>query len=395
MAVVPKIWPAGSDERGGYPDAATAIKHLEPREPVYCLYSRVLTNVAEAFQRGFPGRVLYAVKANPDPRVLSCLLQAGIRDFDTASLPEVALVKSLDPAARCHFMAPVRLLGAAGEAYRLYGVRDFVVDHQGELDKLLSEVPAGEVTVFVRLATPREEATYDLSTKFGADAEQAKALLQAVAEAGAEPALAFNVGSLVLDPLAYSEALGLCAEVLRQSGATIRRLDLGGGFPSAYPGLGSAPLEDFFTAIAEARRRLDLPDEVELLGEPGRALVAEGMSVVTQVMLRKDDSLYLNDGVYGSLSEPAISKGLVRFPTRVHRLGGAASEKTRAFQIFGPTCDSLDVLPKPYDLPKDIERGDWIEFGMLGAYGLAMRTHFNGFYPETLIEITGSPPGLD
>ncbi|MDJ0611804.1 MAG: type III PLP-dependent enzyme [Kiloniellales bacterium] len=393
MVANPRLMVGRSENAGRYESVEQMVADLQPREPVHCLYPRVLEGLATTFLEGFPGRVLYAVKANPDPRVLSCLMRAGIRDFDTASLAEVALVKSVDPDARCHFMAPVRLLGAAGEAFRRHGVTDFVIDHPGELEKLLAEVPAAAVTVFVRLATPSRDATYDLSTKFGADPATAGALLAAVAEAGAEAALAFNVGSLVLDPAAYREALALCAQVLAASGVTVRRIDMGGGFPSAYPGLPSAPLEDFFSAIAEARRHLSLSDEVELLGEPGRALVADGQSVVTQVTLRKEDSLYLNDGIYGNLSEPAISKGLVGFPTRTLRgPGEALSGAKRPFRLFGPTCDSLDVLPAPYDLPADIDTGDWIEFGMLGAYGLAMRTHFNGFYPETLVEIAGEPP---
>ncbi len=392
MVANPGLTVRRTEEAGRYQSVGEMVAALQPREPIHCLYPRVLEGLATTFLAGFPGRVLYAVKANPEPRVLARLMRAGIRDFDTASLAEVALVKSIDPDARCHFMAPVRLLGAAGEALQQHGVRDFVVDHPGELEKLLSEVPAEAVTVFVRMATPSRDATYDLSTKFGADPARTKALLAGVAEAGAEPALAFNVGSLVLEPAAYREALALCAQVLAGSGVAVRQIDLGGGFPSAYPGLASAPLKDFFAAIADARRHLGLPDEVELLGEPGRALVADGLSVVTQVTLRKDDSLYLNDGIYGNLSEPAISKGLVGFPTRCFRRGSAAlSAETRAFKIFGPTCDSLDALPEPYVLPADIETGDWIEFGMLGAYGLSMRTHFNGFYPETLVEIEGEP----
>ena len=393
MVANPRLMVGQTENAGRYESVEQMVADLQPREPVHCLYPRVLEGLAATFLKGFPGRVLYAVKANPDPRVLSRLMHAGIRDFDTASLAEVALVKSIDPDARCHFMAPVRLLGAAAEAFGRYGVTDFVVDHPGELDKLLAEVPARAVTVFVRLATPSRDATYDLSTKFGADPATAEALLAAVAKAGAEAALAFNVGSLVLDPAAYREALGLCAQVLAASGVPVRRIDMGGGFPSAYPGLATAPLADFFAAIAEARRHLSLSDEVELLGEPGRALVADGLSVVTQVTLRKEDSLYLNDGIYGNLSEPAISKGLVGFPTRTLRgLGEALSGPRRPFRLFGPTCDSLDVLPAPYELPADIGTGDWIEFGMLGAYGLAMRTHFNGFYPETLVEIAGEPP---
>jgi len=405
------ILDAGYTEPGRNPDAGPALAPLpryddaralvagrEPREPVYCLYPRALETVARRFLEGFPGRVLYAVKANPDKHVLSRLLAAGVRNFDTASLPEIALVKELAPDAHCHFMAPARLIGAAGEAYARFGMRDYVVDHPEALSNLLAETGGRDLTIFVRLATPSASSMYDFTSKFGAPPAQAVALLRAVVAAGAEPALAFNVGSMVMDPAAYRAGLAVCREVLEESGVRPRLVDLGGGFPSPYPGVASPPLEDFFGAIAEAGRALPLAPDAELLGEPGRALVAEGLSLVTQVILRKEESVYLNDGIYGSISEPGLSAGEVHFPTRPIRLDGDFSSETRTFKVFGPTCDSLDVLPRPFELPADIRTGDWVEFGMLGAYSNAMRTRFNGFYPDTMVEIGDAdawPPGVE
>jgi len=131
------------------------------------------------------------------------------------------------------------------------------------------------------------------------------------------------------------------------------------------------------------------------LSEPGRALVAEGVSLVTQVIMRRDNELFINDGIYGSLSEPGASDGKVHFPVRAHRAEGREFDtETQPFKLFGPTCDGADALHVPFDLPADIQIGDWIEFGMLGAYSLANRTSFNGFYPETMVEINGpaTPP---
>jgi ornithine decarboxylase len=63
-------------------------------------------------------------------------------------------------------------------------------------------------------------------------------------------------------------------------------------------------------------------------------------------------------------------------------------DETRDFTIYGPTCDSLDVLPRPFTLPADIQCGDYIEFGSIGAYSLTNRTGFNGFYPNTFASIS-------
>lgn len=380
-----------------FSSALEMLRSLEPVDPVYCVYPHVLQRVAREFLDGFPGTVMYAVKANPAPMVLRGLIAGGIREFDAASIPEMEAVHEIMPGARCHFMAPVKLPGAAARAYTHHGVRSFVVDHENELARLLEELPARDVDIFVRLAAHDPDATYDLSTKFGAYPDRVIALLQEVERAGARPALSFNVGSLVLRPAAYLRALKQCQEVLLKAQVSISRLDVGGGFPAWYPDVDARPVEEFFAAIGEFAREAGSSAPLELLAEPGRALVAEGMSVVTRVLLRKDASVYMNDGVWGSFIEPIISKGLVRYPTRIYRDGQVlVPGDTREFTLYGPTCDSLDVLPRPFTLPADIQCGDYIEFGNIGAYSLTNRTGFNGFYPNTFASISDAserPPG--
>jgi ornithine decarboxylase len=114
------------------------------------------------------------------------------------------------------------------------------------------------------------------------------------------------------------------------------------------------------------------------------------MSLIAQIHLRKDQRLYINDGIYGSLFGTTIG---INFPARLLRPGGNAASQTQDFQIFGPTCDSLDVLPRPFALPADARSGDWIEFGMLGAYSNALTTGFNGFLPEAFVTLGDGCPG--
>jgi ornithine decarboxylase len=364
------------------------LSRWRPVEPVYCVYPSVLRREASRFVDGFPGEVLYAVKANPAPLVLQELAAGGITDFDTASVPEMELVRRTVPSGRCHFMAPVKLPGAALTAYQDFGVRSFVVDHRNELERLLLELPRRDVEIFVRLAAHDADATYDLSTKFGASPEEAIDLLARVAAAGTLPSLAFNVGSLVLRPGAYRRALEQCRHLMAKTTVGVARVDVGGGFPAWYPDVTASPMKEFFNTMAQFAG--GEAGGLRLIAEPGRALVAEGVSLVAQVLLRKDDRLYLNDGVWGSFIEPVISKGLVRYPTRSYRDAEPMSADTvRDFTLFGPTCDSLDVLPRPFPLPADIQRGDWIEFGNMGAYSLTNRTGFNGFYPDRFARIEG------
>jgi len=371
-----------------YDDVRAVLRALAPDEPVYCIYPRIYRAEAKRFLSGFPGRVLYAVKANNHPDVMRCLLEAGIRHFDCASLPEVEQVRTLSQDATCYFMNPVRLPGAAATAFRLHGVRHFVVDHAVGLDLLRDEIDVGCCVVFARMAVSHRAARMDLSSKFGASPEETVELLQSIHALGAEAALAFNVGSFVTSPEAYVEALAIARDVLQALPFRLRLVDVGGGYPKAYPGFSVPSLEAYFDAIREVRR-LPLTDDGELLSEPGRALSARGLSALTRVLLRKPGRLYLNDGMYGIFWELRF-KVQPRFAARAFRDGEPLAGPMEPFLLYGPTCDSSDVLPATVDLPADIRAGDHIEFGSVGAYSLGGRTDFNGFYSDRVVMIDGA-----
>jgi ornithine decarboxylase len=362
------------------------VAALEPSYPVYCLKPRVLEARARRFVELFPGHVLYAVKCNPHPLVLRAFHRAGVRGFDTASLPEIALVRELFDDAEAYFHHPVKAAAQVESAHHVYGVRHFIVDHLVELEKVRQATHGDrDLVVLVRVATPGGFAEIDLSAKFGATPRHAAELLEAVAAHGFTAGLAFHVGSQCLSPDSYRTALEMVGEVLEHSQTPIRYLDVGGGFPARYPNMEVAPLEAFMAVIAEGWAKLDLPDDCELMCEPGRALVADGCALVTQVQLRKDRNLYINDGIFGSLSELVVTR--IMLPARAIRQGGGLAHESAYFTIFGPTCDSNDVLPRHFRLPADIREGDWIAFDQVGAYSNAAATHFNGFYPETFVEI--------
>jgi ornithine decarboxylase len=119
----------------------------------------------------------------------------------------------------------------------------------------------------------------------------------------------------------------------------------------------------------------------------GRALVAGGGSVIVQVQLRMGNMLYVNDGVYGALSDAGALR--FRFPTRLIRpTATCPSAEDAVFGFFGPSCDSLDVMRGPFMLPNDVKEGDWIEVGQIGTYGSCLRTAFNGFGRATLVEVS-------
>ena len=369
------------------------LEHRRPAAPVYCIYPRVYRDTAREFVSGFPGRVLYAVKANAHPAIVHLLYEGGVRHFDCASVPEIEVVKSVADDVTPYFMVPVRLRSAAREAKERYAVRHFMVDHVSAIAPLAAEVDMARAVVFARMAVHHESAMQDLSGKFGAPPEETPELLEAIKAAGAEPALAFNVGSGVTSVVAYAYALELAQSVLQSLPFRLRLVDIGGGYPRAYPDFPVPPLERYFERIGEAAARLPLAEGGEILGEPGRALAAPGLSAVVEVLLRKDRRLYLNDGMYGIFWELRF-RGHKRYPVRVYRDGRVHEGETESFTLYGPTCDQTDTLSGEVALPRDVRPGDHLEFGSIGAYSLSGRTDFNGHYSDAIVTIDGNgePP---
>jgi ornithine decarboxylase len=378
------------------PRVDTLVADLRPSDPLLCLRPTAIADAARRFVAAFPGEILYAVKCNPEPRVLQALWAGGVRHFDCASLAEVKLVRTQLPGAQVHFMHPVKARPAIAEAFERFEVTDFALDYSDELAKIVQEtVRVGLVGdppvlgLFVRLALPKGGAVYDLSGKFGAPPEDAARLLRAARPHAARLGVTFHVGSQCLDPAAYERALALAGDVIAASEVPVEIVDIGGGFPVSYPDMAAAPLDAFIAAIE--RGAAALPRNVQLWAEPGRALVAGGGSVVAQVQLRRGEALYINDGVYGNLSD-AGALGF-RFPARRIRLGEAEDGEAKLvdFALFGPTCDSADRMKGPFRLPADTREGDWIELGQLGAYGACLSSRFNGFGGSQLIEVADQP----
>jgi ornithine decarboxylase len=264
------------------------------------------------------------------------------------------------------------------------GVRFFAVDCMAELEKLAAHAGKGSVAM-IRLSAPQGMAVYDLSTKFGAPPEQVAAMLRRAPALGLEAGLTFHVGSQCLKPEAYPRAMDLAVRTIDEAGAAVRWMDLGGGFPAYYRTTDAPPLETFFAQIRAAEEKLCRPRGIRLLCEPGRAMVAEGGSLLTRVVLRKGkDVLHLNDGIFGGFAEVAWGKDELTLPLRVHRPGRPPAKATQSFTIYGPTCDGNDKLPYRLDLPDDIADGDWIEFNLLGAYGREMAGHYNGLVSDAV-----------
>ena len=398
LAVAPLRRRFEAEAPAALPSVDALVAAEQPADPLHCLRPRLIAATARTFLAAFPGEVMYAVKCNPEPRVLRALWAGGVRQFDCASPAEVALVRQMFGAgATIRYMHPVKARPAIRDAYRQHLVRDFALDSADELEKILAETPqmalvgrraARGLGLHVRLALPKGAAVYDLSGKFGAAPDEAARLLAAARPRAERLGLCFHVGSQTMDARAFRQALTIAGEVIARSGVKVDVLDVGGGFPVSYPDLLPPTLEAYVAAIAAGVEEAGLTG-LQLWAEPGRALVAAGVSVVVQVQLRRGDTLFINDGIYGSLSD-AGAPGF-RFPARLIRAEGTPVSAARVpFALFGPTCDSVDRMRGPFLLPEDVREGDYIEIGQLGAYGGALRTAFNGFDRAQMVEV-GDP----
>ena len=382
----------GSLELHNHPDASAVVRALSPDEPVVLNRPQAASRAARFFVEKFPGKSLYAVKANPSPDLLRVLWDAGVTHYDVASIAEVRLVRATLPQATLCFMHPVKTASAIAEAYRVHGVRTFSLDTQEELEKIVAATDGAEdLSLCVRLRVSSDYSELSLASKFGIDLADAAPLLQATRQVADSLGICFHVGSQAMTPFAYVQALERVRAAIVDASVTVDIIDVGGGFPSIYPGMEPPPLEDYFGAIHRASESLPISYSSELWCEPGRALCAEYNSIVVKVEKRRGTELYINDGAYGALFDAAHVGW--RFPVKLIRDGEVVDmeEGLEDFSFFGPTCDDMDHMDGPFELPGDIRAGDYIEIGMLGAYGAAMRTAFNGFGAGEVVEVSDEP----
>ncbi|MEO7366195.1 MAG: type III PLP-dependent enzyme [Sphingomicrobium sp.] len=353
------------------------IAKVRPAQPVTLLRPHAARRAARFFVEKFPGRSLYAVKANPSPDLLRILWDEGVTHYDVASIGEVRLVAKTLPQAVICFMHPVKAEEAIAEAYLDHGVRAFSLDSLDELDKIMRATgDATDLSLLVRLQVSSKHARLSLAAKFGAETHDVKPLLFAARQAADALGICFHVGSQAMTPAAYSEAMAKVRDAIVEASVTVDIVDVGGGFPSSYPGMEPPPLEAYFEVIHATFEALPISYSAELWCEPGRALCAEYGSLVVRVEKRRGSELFINDGAYGALFDAAHIGW--RYPVRLLR-DAQSTVRPMEFSFYGPTCDDLDHMAGPFELPADVTAGDYLEIGMLGAYGCAMRTGFNGF----------------
>ena len=366
------------------------VGRLKPVKPVYCIRKQSVIRASKFFLKNFPGDVLYAVKTNPNKKILKHLNISGINNFDIASIKEIETVKSISSNAKCYYMNTVKSREDIKKAYFKHEIKTFSLDTKEELIKIIESTNnAKDLELFVRITVSNEHAKIDLSKKFGAITSEGIGLLRLTKQYSKKIGLSFHVGSQCMHPISFSKGINEIGNIIKKTKINPDYINVGGGFPSIYPDLKPQPLTNYILEIKKAFSKLKLEKEPKLICEPGRALVAESGSTIVRVNLRKKQKLYINDGTYGSLFDSGTPNLI--YPSRLITNGRVISKKMTAFDFYGPTCDSMDYMKGPFVLPNNIKEGDYIELGQLGAYGLTFRTQFNGFYSNEIYEVEDNP----
>jgi ornithine decarboxylase len=388
----------GENSKNNFPKIDDYITNLKPSLPVYFIRPKAIKRATEFFLENFShskydSDVLYSVKSNPDATVLQHLFDNGIKHFDVASLAEIELISGLfGEAAKMYFMHPIKSRESIYKAYFEYGIRDFVLDSPEELRKIKEVTKhAKDLGLHMRLSVSNSNAAFNLSGKFGILPSKSIALARRIRLSSQRFGICFHVGSQCMDPIEYRNAINLAKNVVEKAKVKLDVLDIGGGFPSVYPGMTPPNLASYFDEIFDAIKQANFDSSTRLWCEPGRALVAEAGSLLVRVEGKKNAMLYLNDGTYGGLFDAGFP-GFI-YPTRAVRIKGKIpfAEKQTSFGFYGPTCDSLDVMKGPFQLPENITEGDYIEIGQLGAYSRSIRTSFNGFDRNLQFEVCDEP----
>ena len=375
---------------GKFKSVNELVNLLKPDYPVYCIRPNEIKKSVSFFKEKFPGKILYAVKTNPNEKIIKQIIANGINEFDVASLNEIKLINKIFPEAKLHFMHTIKSKESIASAYNDYNVKSFSLDSKDELRKILDSTnQAKDLELFVRIAISNEHAEIDLSRKFGALPSEALGLVRLCKQHAKKLGISFHVGSQCMHKISYSKGIKEIGSIIKKTKIIPDTINVGGGFPSIYPDLNPEPLSNYMMEIKKELNNLKLDKLPEIICEPGRAIVAESGSTIVKVILRKKNNLYINDGTYGSLFDAGAPNFVL--PSKMITEGRVQSKKLTAFSFFGPTCDGLDYMRGPFLLPNNIKEGDYIELGQLGAYSLTFRTNFNGFYSNEIHELSDKP----
>ena len=370
-----------------HPEASLDFNHVKEKlvqgydKPFLILDSQIIRQKTRRFIAAMPRiRPHYAVKANPDRRVVQTLIEEGT-GFEIASIAELDLLLELGvPAAEIFYSNPIK-----SRAYLEYaaakGVEWYVLDSVEELRKIISVKP--DTKMYLRIDTPNIGSDWPLAGKFGTHLADIQHIINEAAHLNADLAgVTFHVGSQCRNPQNWRVGIERAVKVfsdMREAGLNPRLLNIGGGYPVRH--VKPIPAIEVIAEVINAAIA-QLPEEIQIIAEPGRYLVSDSAYFVCQIVGTATRNgkrwMYWDAGMFGGMIE--VTEGLT-YEVLTDRSGNCVP-----WSIAGPTCDSVDVLMHDVMLPADLKEGDLIYIPNTGAYTTAYASNFNGFpLPEVFV----------
>lgn len=349
----------------------------------------LLSTIKKRFKelkKNFPyAKIYYAVKANPDEKIITLLNELG-SNFDVASVYELRKLLSLNvPAEKISCGNTIKKTAAIEEFYNA-GVNLFATDSEMDLRNIALIAPGSKIFVRI-LAEGVLTADWPLSRKFGCQPDMALDLLVLAKKLGLEPyGVSFHVGSQQRDIAAWDAAIAKVRYLydgLSEQGITLKSINMGGGFPANY--IERTNTQELYASEITRFLHEDFGDDMpEIILEPGRSLVADAGVIVSEIILisRKSRTamerwIYTDIGKFNGLMETLNES--IKYPIYTEKNG--IREKAI---IAGPTCDSVDTIYEDYlyDLPLNLAIGDVLYWFSCGAYTASYSSvEFNGFPP--------------
>lgn len=361
------------------------LDNLKYKTPYYVFDRNKIKSNIDQFRNLLPDvSIHYAMKSNPHPEVLKTIHMHGT-GFEIASSNELKqLVKLKVSPKDILYSAPVKSEQFIKEAYE-YGVDRFAFDSLSELDKISRVAPRSKV--YLRIFVSEHGSRFSLSEKFGAKLDSALELMEYAQKIGLEVfGLTFHIGSQAVSKSTWTYAIRTAANVMNillENNIKIKMLDIGGGFPIEYTE--PAPSINDICAVINKAIKTYVPYHVQLVIEPGRAIVATSAVLVSSVIARikrgRNMWLFMDAGAYNSLFETLESQTSMRFEVSTSELKDNDKTKTTQYTITGPTCDSIDTMMRDVRLSSQLTVGDKLYFQDVGAYSIALANSFNGFAP--------------
>jgi ornithine decarboxylase len=361
--------------------------------PLFIIDHNKIKKNYRIFKKNLPRvQCYYAVKANSDPEIIKTLFNEG-SSFDVASYNEFVQIyeylKHFEEKDKEFFIwDKIIFSNTIKDRETLRKIKRYkplvTYDNSGELKKIKEHCDTAGLVL--RLKVPDTGSQVEMGSKFGAEPGDANNLIRQAFDAGlVVEGLSFHVGSQCTNFDNYTAALAITSDIFqdaRKKGYNLKIVDIGGGFPVPYDA--QVPKFEKLAKLINAECQRLFPEDIEIIAEPGRFLVATAAMLMTEIIgkARRGGKIffYINDGVYHTFSGVVYDHWIPNFNS--FRQG-----KKEVCAVVGPTCDSFDKISLSVPLPGRLEIGDYLYTENIGAYSIASSTKFNGFDSAQIIHI--------